>query len=65
MDSFSAHADKNEILDFLKNQREQLSKLFLVHGNYESQQAFKYLLFQHDFKDVQIPNLGNEITLSA
>lgn len=65
MDSFSAHADKNEILDFLKNQREALSKLFLVHGNYESQQAFKYLLFQHDFKDVQIPNLGNEITLST
>jgi len=65
MDSFSAHADKNEILEFLANQKSKLSKLFLVHGNYDSQQAFKYLLYQHEFKDVQIPNLGNEITLSA
>jgi metallo-beta-lactamase family protein len=65
MDSFSAHADKNEILKFIDNQKADLSKMFLVHGNYESQQAFKYLLFQHEFKDVLIPNLGNEITLSA
>ncbi len=65
MDSFSAHADRSEILAFLENQKQQLSKLFLVHGNYETQQEFKYLLYQHDFKDVQIPNLGNEITLSA
>ena len=65
MDSFSAHADRNEILEFLDNQKSSLSKLFLVHGNYEVQQEFKYLLYQHDFKDVQIPNLGNEITLTA
>jgi len=65
MDSFSAHADRNEIVDFLKNQKDNLSKLFLVHGNYETQQEFKYMLYQHEFKDVQIPNLGNEITLSA
>ncbi len=65
MDSFSAHADRGEMLDFLKNQEQGLSKLFLVHGNYETQQEFKYLLHQHEFKDVQIPNIGNEITLSA
>lgn len=65
MDSFSAHADKSEIIQFIDNQKKNLSKLFLVHGNYDSQQAFKYLLYQHDFKDVLIPDLGNEITLSA
>ncbi len=62
MDSFSAHADKNEIIEYIGNQK-KLEKLFLVHGNYDSQQAFKFLLHQHDFKDVQIPNIGNEITI--
>ena len=63
MDSFSAHADRNEIIEFIENQK-KLKKMFLVHGNYEKQKAFKYLLHQHDHKDVLIPNLGNEITIN-
>ncbi len=63
MDSFSAHADKLEMLDFLKGQRESVRKLFLVHGTYEKQMKFKQLLNTYGFEDIQIPDLGDEFIL--
>lgn len=42
MDSFSAHGDHNELLQFMNNlNRERLKKLFLVHGDFEAQLALK------------------------
>lgn len=63
MDSFSAHADRKELVDFLENQKASLKQLFLVHGEYDSQLAFKDMLTEESFKDVQIPKLGQEWTL--
>jgi metallo-beta-lactamase family protein len=64
MDSFSAHGDRKEMLDFLSNQKGgRLKKLFLTHGEFPSQQAFKELLEQNGFHDVEIPELGQEYTL--
>lgn len=60
MDSFSAHGDRNEILDFLTNQKKSLKKLFLVHGEKENQVAFKQFLQERGFKQVEIPALGDE-----
>ncbi len=60
MDSFSAHADRGEMKAFLQNQKESLKKLFLVHGVYESQQAFKSYLEEDGFSDIHIPELGQE-----
>lgn len=63
MDSFSAHGDKLEMLDFIMNQRKSAKKVFLVHGVPEAQSNFRGLLLQAGFTDVQIPKLGDEVTL--
>jgi metallo-beta-lactamase family protein len=63
MDSFSAHGDYKEIIDFLKNQKPSLKKMFLVHGDYDVQQVFAKTLNTEGFKNVVIPELGEEIVL--
>jgi metallo-beta-lactamase family protein len=63
MDSFSAHGDRNELLDFIGNQKKTAKKVFLVHGEGESQTAFKQLLQQNGFRQVEIPALGDEFQL--
>jgi metallo-beta-lactamase family protein len=56
MDSFSAHADYEEMIGFLKCQDPaKVKTLFLVHGEYENQIAFKERLKAEGFQDVQIP----------
>lgn len=63
MDSFSAHADRSELRDFLDNQKKNLRKLFLVHGEIERQTAFKEYLENDGFDNIHIPELGNEYRL--
>ncbi|MBK8702877.1 MAG: MBL fold metallo-hydrolase [Saprospiraceae bacterium] len=63
MDSFSAHGDRKELLDFIQNQKAGLKKLFLVHGDYETQQAFSKYLHAAGFKDIVIPELAQEFDL--
>lgn len=63
MDSFSAHADRNEILDFIHNQRGHLKKLFLVHGVLDRQESFKEMLDENGFRQVEIPELGQAFEL--
>lgn len=63
MDSFSAHGDKIEMLDFLHNQRASARKVFLVHGDEEAQDNFRGLLLQAGFPEVEIPFLGQEVAL--
>jgi metallo-beta-lactamase family protein len=63
MDSFSAHADRDELSGFLSNQRPSAKRLFLVHGDYEVQQNFKSLLLKQGFHRVEIPKLGEEVEL--
>ena len=64
MDSFSAHGDQEEMLDFLENQdRRKLKKLFLVHGEIDRQQKFKDSLLDKGFKKVEIPVLDQTYRL--
>ena len=63
MDSFSAHADRGEMVDFMKHQKKRLKQLFLVHGDPERQMEFKKLLKKEGFKKVTIPSLTEEIKL--
>ncbi len=58
MDSFSAHGDRNEMKDFIQNQKAGLKKLFLVHGEYETQQKWRDFLVQDGFKNIEIPAKG-------
>lgn len=54
MDSFSAHADRGEIVDFISNQKD-LKKIFLVHGELDRQEKFRQYLGERGFDDVEIP----------
>jgi metallo-beta-lactamase family protein len=59
MDSFSAHADYTELIQFLKCQDPlQVKTLFLVHGEYENQLAFKHKLEAEGFHNIEIPEQG-------
>ena len=64
MDSFSAHGDYKEMVQFMDNQRISLKNLFLVHGDYKVQQIFKTYLNEHGFPNVDIPALGDEIEIN-
>jgi len=63
MDSFSAHADRSEMIDFFANQGTSLKKLFLVHGELDSQKIFKDTLHKNGYKQVEIPSLGKTYKL--
>lgn len=63
MDSFSAHADRKEMLDFMQNQKKHLRKLFLVHGTLDRQELFKEYLEENGFDNIEIPELGSEYRL--
>lgn len=59
LDSFSAHGDQSEMIDFLDNQnRKKLKKIFLVHGEIKRQITFKDALLKADFRKVEIPSMG-------
>ncbi len=64
MDSFSAHADQSELLDFIKVHKKKMKKMFLVHGDYDTQKAFKYKLREQGYKKIEIPDIGFEYDLN-
>lgn len=61
IDSFSGHGDYNEMIDFLKCQdKSSLTKTFLVHGEYETQQVYASKLRNEGFSNIEIPAKGAE-----
>ncbi len=54
---FSAHGDRNEMLQFLKKSRLRIKKIMLVHGEEDQMIAFKDLLVENGYK-VIIPYRG-------
>ncbi|HAI75577.1 MAG TPA: MBL fold hydrolase [Microscillaceae bacterium] len=64
IDSFSGHGDLDDLLAFINTQdKQQLKKLFLVHGEYTSMQAFKLTLEGQGFHQVEIPERGQTFDL--
>jgi metallo-beta-lactamase family protein len=60
LDSFSAHADAVELVDYLKNtDKQKLQKVFLVHGEYDQQEEYKKNLENIGIKNVVIPERGD------
>ncbi len=54
--SMSAHGDYEDLLRFISCQNsEKVKKIFLVHGEYEVQEHFKYKILDKGFRDVEIP----------
>jgi metallo-beta-lactamase family protein len=63
MDSFSAHGDRQEMLEVLKNQKQSVKKIWLVHGTIDRQEKWRDYLMENGFGTVGIPALGDEETL--
>ncbi|MFC5410664.1 MBL fold metallo-hydrolase RNA specificity domain-containing protein [Larkinella bovis] len=62
MDSFSAHGDYQEMLDFLSCQNPaQVKRVFLVHGEYDRQVVFRQKLQSAGFENVYIPSLYESV----
>jgi len=63
--SMSAHGDYNDLCQFLACQNpKEVSKLFIVHGEYDVQQEFRRRLISKGFLDVTIPERHFEIGLT-
>lgn len=61
---FSAHADYNEMIEWLGEiDTSRLKKIFLIHGELEQQKGFKQHLEDAGYKDVEIIEPGKEYTL--
>lgn len=66
LESLSAHGDYEDIFQWLSCQEpKDVRKLFLVHGEYEVQQAFRERLIRKGFDDVSIPDLHQEFGLGG
>lgn len=64
MNSFSAHGDYREMIDYLHTQeKSKLKKLMLVHGDKDALNGFQGRLQAEGYHNVEIPQLGDEIEL--
>lgn len=64
IDSFSGHGDYTEMIDFLECQdKNALQKIFLVHGDYETQVNYSSRLQEAGFDNIHIPSAKQEYTL--
>ena len=60
---FSAHADRDELLDWLKELESPPRKVFVVHGETESAKAFGDYVREKTSWQVAVPGYQDEITL--
>lgn len=64
IEAFSGHGDYSEMISFLKCQNPELiKKTFIVHGEYPVQQFYKGELEKVGFKNIAIPDMGEEIEI--
>jgi metallo-beta-lactamase family protein len=61
--SFSAHADRNELLQYVEQAKKNLRGIFLVHGEEKESQPLKESIAGLGIQNVTIPDRGEEITL--
>ncbi|HUW94045.1 MAG TPA: MBL fold metallo-hydrolase [Bacteroidales bacterium] len=64
IESYSGHGDYKEMGDFISCQDpSQLRKVFLVHGEYETQQTYQKYLESRGFSNIDIPYQGQSVTI--
>ncbi len=64
IDSFSGHGDYNEMIGFLECQdKAAIKKIYLVHGEYETQINYASTLREHGFRNIEIPSPKQEFVL--
>ena len=64
LNSFSADADRGELHDYFDEfDRDRMKGVFLVHGEIDQQEALKEGLTGKGFRNILIPEKGNEVEL--
>ncbi len=64
IDSFSGHGDYKEMISFLSCQNKtEVQRTFLVHGEYETQVNYSAKLQEAGFSNIQIPSMRQEYTI--
>ncbi|MDE6720487.1 MAG: MBL fold metallo-hydrolase, partial [Treponemataceae bacterium] len=64
LNAFSAHADYEEIADWLSRiDTSRLKKIFLVHGEKDAQEFLTNYLGERGFKNVQVAKYGETYEL--
>ncbi|MCU0378922.1 MAG: MBL fold metallo-hydrolase [Bacteroidales bacterium] len=64
IDSYSGHGDYKEMGDYLSCQDPaKLQKVFLVHGEYETQVKYQDYLQKRGFRNINIPSQGESFTI--
>jgi len=64
INGFSAHADKNELLDWLKELKSPPRQVFVVHGETESAQYFGDFVSEKTGWQVTVPDYQDEVVLN-
>ncbi len=60
-DGFSAHADRNELLDWVRPIARDLKGVFLVHGETDAAEALAEGMRDLGIKNVVVPTLGQQV----
>jgi metallo-beta-lactamase family protein len=64
IDSFSGHGDYKEMISFLSCQnKSEVQRTFLVHGEYQTQINYSAKLQEAGFTNIQIPSMRQEYSL--
>ena len=64
IEAFSGHGDYIEMKDYISCQdKSQLKKVFLVHGEIEAQQFYQGKLEEAGFRNISIPEASTEVQL--
>ena len=64
IDSFSGHGDYKEMISFLDCQNKtEVQKTFLVHGEYETQVNYSAKLQEAGFSNIHIPSMRQEFSI--
>jgi metallo-beta-lactamase family protein len=62
-DEFSAHADRNDLINWVSKGKERWQKVFVVHGEEKASQSFAEALRAIGIKEVIVPALGDSFEL--
>jgi metallo-beta-lactamase family protein len=62
-DQFSAHADRNELLEYVNNAKNSLKEVFVVHGEEEQSEALAEGIKDLGIRNVLVPDLGEEVSV--
>jgi len=61
IESFSGHGDYKEMISFISCQdKKAVAKMFIVHGEYETQKKYVVSLQNEGFSNIEIPAKGQE-----